>query len=175
MLRQWKQIHFLLGTKRLLSGGTRTLGGNSREFSASSVPSSLAIPKYSRLKTISKLLNIPTKKIAEQIGIHQKSRGRYVCCYEGEWYAFLSANEIIIPFKKAQNYAKHHKKKFSYLDFDEIPSMTQKTINEIDREKIPVIALLGHFNHGKTTLLDAFAGSDLVSKEAHGITQVRPP
>jgi translation initiation factor IF-2 len=39
-------------------------------------------------------------------------------------------------------------------------------------EKTCIIVILGHFNHGKTTLLDALGNFTIVEKEVHGITQV---
>ena len=56
----------------------------------------------------------------------------------------------------------------SSFDFESLD--TDQTI----KSSVPTVAILGHFNHGKTTLLDAFCNTDIVSTELHGITQVSP-
>lgn len=46
-------------------------------------------------------------------------------------------------------------------------SSSSKQINKI----IPVIAILGHFDHGKTTLLDALGATNCLSLDFNGVTQ----
>ncbi|MBN1221642.1 MAG: GTP-binding protein, partial [Candidatus Aminicenantes bacterium] len=53
---------------------------------------------------------------------------------------------------------------------EDIRKLAQANPKEwVDRP--PVVTMMGHVDHGKTTLLDAFRHSNLVQKESGGITQ----
>ena len=118
----------------------------------------------------------------------ENSRKKFYCKFNNVWFQFPSQKDVIVPQAEAmtvlglirKTICPSAQKKMDILTLNDLSSFEFQSLDTLPaakntlppKKKIPTIAILGHFNHGKTTLLDAFCNTDLVSTELHGITQV---
>lgn len=119
------------------------------------------IPPYSRVKQLSRLLDLPAPRVLKE-ACRRHRRSLYLKA-DDRWFRFRSPTDVIVPYTTAETIAR---KAGIDIELDPMqPSLSTP-------RSLASVVIVGHFNHGKTTLFDRLTGSRFVEQESHGITQV---
>ncbi|QKX02442.1 translation initiation factor IF-2 [Wolbachia endosymbiont of Dirofilaria (Dirofilaria) immitis] len=130
--------------------------------------------KFTKGKNISREVIIPDRITIKELSIRMAEDNKHVLkMLEEEIGESYKVDDLVNPDIACKIVEKfnHAAKRVSSIDKERDLLFIENKENLPKKAKPPVVTFMGHVDHGKTSLLDAFRESNIAERESGGITQ----